>query len=130
MSTLSTLSNRVRLMGIYTCPPHPSAKEYMLKIESLGNTIRVLPEFEKNVTKYEVSFSVQHFDSHIKHIGLPTTEPGTTAVVIVEARTKAEMAKAMGDPDVVKLLSDAIEHLGLAGEARVTGARVVKFIEK
>jgi hypothetical protein len=54
MSTLSTLSNRVRLMGIYTCPPHLSAEEYMLKIESLGNAIRVLPEFEKNVTKYEV----------------------------------------------------------------------------
>jgi hypothetical protein len=36
----------------------------------------------------------------------------------------------MGDPDVVKVLCEAIEHLGLGGKARVTGARVVKFIEK
>ncbi|KAJ7292133.1 hypothetical protein C8J57DRAFT_1212534 [Mycena rebaudengoi] len=125
MSTLSTQSNRVRVMGIYTCPPHLSAEEYMLKMEGLCNTIRALPEVEKNVTKYEVAFSVENYNPHINNIGLPTTEPGTTAVVTVETRTEAEMAKAMGDPDVVKVLCDAIDHLGLGGKARV-----VKFIEK
>ncbi|KAJ7258244.1 hypothetical protein C8J57DRAFT_1472400 [Mycena rebaudengoi] len=124
---MSTPATRIRGIGIYHSPPHLTAEEFENRMERLARSISELPGTQKNLTRYELNFSTPSFDPNIAEIGLPTTR-GSTVVVVAEAESEAHMAEFIGNPQVAKLSAEAMEDLGLKGDNRGFGARVVKLI--